>query len=80
MTVAEFIKVLSAMPPEAVVIYQMCSEYDVLNEDDPQCVLASEKQIVLHHGRYMDYVERHWKGIDWGPEPTFATVCTLPGN
>lgn len=76
MTVKELIVHLSAMPPEATVIYSMFSEYAELRADEVQLVTEADHKICLRHGNYMDD-PAYWPP---GEKPVFVTVVRFPGN
>lgn len=93
MTVKELIAFLETMPPEAIVIHDMCSDYEEIDQE--MFTLMEPKEgggLVKHHGHLMeiraDWIsqEREWdKGlrkyvrrkID---NPTFLTAVHLRGN
>lgn len=77
MTVRELAEKLAGFPPDAQVIYARCSEYEVLDADDPALVRAEDEKIILRDGRYMR-CEKRW--VKPGDPAQWATVVTLPGN
>lgn len=79
MKVKEFIEILSKMPEDAEVIYQCCSEYEVLKADDPTLVKGEDKVIALRNGRYMRVPGTWLDPKDFTPTE-YVTVVTLPGN
>lgn len=79
MTVAELVTHLQTLPQDLKVIYRCCSDYDDLEADEIDVVLAEDKKIVKHHNlinTHRDY--RSWEHKTMVPE--FVSVVVFPGN
>ena len=75
MTVKELIEKLSKMPPDALVIIDMYSESQLLDDDEP----ILESDVIERNGTYMKHKDRWWDK-DKDGEPKLLTVCWFPGN
>lgn len=78
MIVSDLIEKLKTFPPDATVIYQIYSDYDLLKAEDISFVKAEDRRIILHNGHCMSWNER-WKPKDVD-DPQFITAVIFPGN
>lgn len=77
MKVHELIAKLQLMLQDAIVIYQRCSTYTMLEDDEPRIATAESKQIALYNGEYMDLLP---KWIPQGATVEYVTAVAFPGN
>ncbi len=77
MTVAELIAKLQTYPPDAVVIYDYCSDYAEMEHEDVTLYLADEQLICWRsQNGYMGYRAAWFQG----ETPDFRTVVHFPGT
>ncbi len=74
MMVKELIEKLQAMPPEALVVIDLMSECQLLDENQPTMANMIER-----NGSYLRWGERYWDYVKDG-EPNVVKVCHFPGN
>lgn len=81
MTVKDLIEILSKMPQDAGVMYDLHS--DVAGMDEEQVVLITPDhngdKIIKRNGRYETYAPQWWDVETMG-EPKFETVVKFPGS
>ncbi len=78
MTVKDLIAILSEMPQDAVVIYDLFSEHEKMETEDVELFLSVDKKMMLRpDGRYME-VRSEWLANNKDGE--FVTVVNFPGN
>lgn len=94
MIVKELIEYLKKLPKDAQigVIYQACSDYVILEEEDMAFVPAPTKEeldtpssnpwkpirrYVIRHGKLIEYDAKTW---DKSEIPKFVPLLILPGN
>ncbi len=73
MTVQDLIAKLQTMPPDAVVIQNYHSDYDLLDDDKPELWKAEDHQICLRGGRLIWYNPKQWPDDE---KPVFIS-CVL---
>lgn len=78
MTARELIGKLATFPPDAPVIYRLCSDWAELGADDVTLADQENKNVVFRQNRYCDrYEERMFPP---GEVPVYATAVCFPGN
>lgn len=77
MTVRELIAELQAMPQEAAVLYQCCSDYSILEPGEIVLRTADDELVALRGGKHMTLTRKQYPADE---TPVFVDAVILPGN